>query len=185
MKKIVFYVSLACVLALTLQSCPIAQSPTDAHTFIVSPEDSVEYRYYHNNDKKSPTSKTLAPSIYPQGMIWIADVWNKQYKQDEYHELHVRKLTNNAEAIVIEGSEVFINDSLCQYEDFKDPADTLYGPALPYALEDVIEQLELHYPNLVHRINDTEEHHFSNYKVSVDRSLMPRITLPKVNTYDN
>lgn len=91
---------------------------------------------------------------------------------------------------MIESPRIYINDELVSLSSFTDPADTIldvvnvFGQVetivikkqqVPYKLADVISKLEKSYPNLIHRINDSDTHNFSNYQVSITNSLFPII----------
>lgn len=187
------------ILALTMQGCPSSINEPQNHyesrtgeAYILSTKDTVKVKHY--DSKEYPHTDTLYPLDYLQHVIWYAEPHDSIEHSVETHELHVQKLTTHAEIIVIEGSPLYINDELWSLDSFTDPSDTIdilvnaFGeqqqivrhkrPA-PYELVDVIEQLELHYPNLVHHVNDTEKHNFSNYQVSMVKSLYPKIYIDK------
>jgi hypothetical protein len=197
MKKVLFYICLISFV-FTFQGCPDV-GPNQEHydpqwgaVAILSPQDSVYVRYY--DSAELPHEMVLSPSSYLQQAVWYAEYDKDVLHSEEIHELHVRKLTNNDESIVIEGDRIYINDTLWGYESFYDPADSIvidwdwgslsYDTTIvhyeqcPYELSDVIEQLSLHYPDLVHRLNDTVEHNFSNHQIIRDRKNWPRIYLP-------
>ena len=199
MKKFLFYMCLIGIV-FTFQGCPY-MSPIQNHTdpqppgmtSIFSPQDSVYVRSY--DAEGLPHEMVFPPSIYQNGVSWWYEYSDDIPHSTEKHELHVRKLTNYEESIVIEGDAVYINDTLWSLQTgFADPADSIkiewnwitqkydtlkrhYKPC-PYELSDVIEQLSLHYPDLVHRLNDTVEHNFSNHQIVSDRENWPRIYLP-------
>ena len=205
MQKKIFYLCLVGI-AFVFQGCPgsinqpqTSVDRTTGFTFVLSPQDSIKVRYY--DFVEQPHTKIFAPSNYlnivtwaPEQRKWDPDKGTIHTPHDEEkHELHLRKLTNYEETIVIEGCGVFINDTYWDYASFRDPADTIrlfwnfethkqdtviipIKPC-PYKLEDIIEQLELHYPDIVHRLNDTIEHNFSNYLVSQPKEIL-HINLP-------
>ena len=187
------------ILALTMQGCPSSINEPQDHyesstacAYILSPKDTIKVRSY--DSKENPKENTLYPSDYLQQTTWYSGARDGVKHSVEKHELHVKKLTSNAEVVVIEGMKLYINDELWGFTSFIDPSDTIqewvnaFGekqqivvhiqPA-PYELADVIEQLELHYPSLVHRLNDTEEHNFNNYQATLDVSSFPKIYIDK------
>jgi hypothetical protein len=200
MKKVLFYLCLVGIVFI-LQGCPfLGAGPMQGHydpvigcASIFSPLDSVYVRSY--DAAELPHEETLPPSNYLIGVSWYAEYSEDIPHSTEKHELHVRKLTNNEECIVIEGYGVYVNDTAWSLQtNFKDPADSIitywnwdslsYDTVIvhykqcPYELSDVIEQLSMHYPNLVHGLNDTVEHNFSNHQIVGDRKNWPRIYLP-------
>lgn len=196
MKKKLFYLCLVCII-LAFQGCvgPIQTNyvETIGYAYVLSPQDSFKIRFY--NLKGYPTDTIFSPSNYLEVCPWYPEQSEDIPHSEEKHELHVRKLTNYDESIVIEGGEIYINDECWYYSDMQDPADSLliywnldslrYDTVIihpnkcPYEVTDVIEQLSLHYPDLVHRLNDTEEHNFSNYQLNKDNKNSPRIYLPE------
>ena len=199
MKKVLFYLCLVGIVFI-LQGCPLIgpgpmqdrYDPQLGMAFILSLKDSVYTRFY--DAAELPHDTTFPPSIYLNGVTWYAEYSDEIPHSAEKHELHIRKLTNNEECIVIEGDAVYINDTLWSLQTFNDPADSIriywnwdsfsydtvivHNKQCPYELSDVIEQLSMHYPNLVHRLNDTVEHNFSNHQIVGDRKNWPRIYLP-------
>ena len=198
MKKVLFYVYLIGAV-FAFHGCPIG--PIQNNTVLVtgcahiySPKDSVSVRYY--DAAGLPHYNIFSPSNYFRQQEWYPEQSEDIPHSEEKHELHVRKLTNYDESIVIEGGEIYINDECWYYSDMQDPADSLliywnldslrYDTVIihpnkcPYEVTDVIEQLSLHYPDLVHRLNDTEEHNFSNYQLNcTNNKNSPRIYLPE------
>ena len=217
MKKSIYYICLIAAI-LCLQGCPYI-GPNDpenpkgqtegmgnnqtcnntifGQAYLLSPSDSVSTRYYLEAYSQN---YTISPSNYLQEMIWTAvasdydsPVTSQPYDAEK-NQLHIKKLTNYSEAIVLECGVIYINDERWPLSNFRDPSDTIiieknalgkqdtirqHFKIPPYDLQKVIEQLELNYPELVHRINDTTTHHFKNYEVSRNPSLFPKIYLQK------
>ncbi len=196
MKKFLFYLCLVCII-LAFKGCigPLQTNyvETIGYAYVLSPQDSFKIRFY--NLKGYPTDTIFSPSNYLEVCPWYPEQSEDIPHSEEKHELHVKKLTNKSESIVIEGYHIYINDTLWGYNSFTDPADSIAYfwnwdklardtviiriKQCPYKLADVIEQLSLHYPDLIHRLNDTEEHNFSNYQIIRDIKQTPRIYLPK------
>ena len=201
MKKVLFYVCLIGIV-FTFQGCPLIgpgpmqdrYDPVIGCAYIYSPKDSVYVRYY--DIAECPYDKTFSPSDYFYQQEWYPEQEADVLHSGEKHELHVRKLTNNGESIVIEGRGIYINDECWYYDSMMDPADSIrvfwnldslrYDTVIfhrqyvcPYKVVDVIEQLSLHYPDLVHRLNDTIEHNFNNHLLNTsNHTTYPRIYLP-------
>lgn len=186
MKKVLFIISIVCV-ALTMQSCPGSIGGYEPHgdynvkvgvASILTSQDTIDV-------KDNIELRTLYPSNYLQPCLWFPE----RNSFTGVHELHVQKLSNNGESIVIEGDGIYINDELVPFSCFTDPSDTIFQIVnafgktetivikkcqVPYELTDVINQLEINYPHLVHHINDMEDHHFNSYRINKDE-LFPRI----------
>ena len=198
MKKVLFYVYLIGAV-FAFHGCPIIGPIQNnavlvtGSAYIYSPKDSVSVRYY--DLEELPHYNIFSPSNYFRQQEWYPEQSEDIPHSEEKHELHVRKLTNYDESIVIEGRDIYINDERWYYGDMQDPADSLFiawnrdslrydtiiihRNKCPYKVDDIIEQLSLHYPDLIHRLNDMEEHNFSNYQLNKDNKNSPRIYLPE------
>lgn len=191
MKKYTLYVGLI-MITLAMQSCPISQNNDKVGcAFLISPQDIVDVRSY--DLLEDVEYHTYYACDYPQQMSWTPEQSEKTPHSVELHELHIRKRTNKSESIVIEGYGLYINDEYWTYLNFSDIPDRtreiidpytgevqtldIHFERSPYDLEDVIKELDKNYPELVHRINDTEEHSFKHYEVSHYRNAIPRITI--------
>lgn len=196
MKKSLYAISII-FSAITLQSCPGSiNQPQNVYNsrhgeaYILTLNDTLQIKY--SDAKENQHISLLYPSDYLQQVSWFPEQEDSVKHAVDIHELHVRKETDNGEVVVIEGYNIFINDEPWNYNAFTDPADTIQEvinalgqvetiiikkrPA-PYKLEDVIEQLELNYPDYVHRFSDMETHHFNNWEVTMDKSKWPKIYL--------
>lgn len=196
MKKILFAISIITI-GLTFQSCPSHRNEpqnvmNSRHgcAYILSVNDTVQAKF--SDVKEYPHTDILYPSTYPQQVTWYPEQDDSIQHSANIHELRLKKLTDNGEAIVIESSQIYINDEVWSLSSFTDPADTireiidalgqkqtivLHKKPAPYNLDDVIEQLELNYPEYIHRFSDTETHHFNNWQVTMDKNLIPKIYL--------
>ena len=173
MKKSILYISIIC-LALSLQGCPITcNNTTTGFAYVLSLQDTIECMQY---DGLSGMEKNglVYPSNYLTRVHWGVNP-DESYPAEK-NVLYLKKLTNHAECIVILGYCLYINDMLYSYDSYGYQYKmNASEDNSPYTLEDIIEQLELHYPHLVYRIHDTDTHVFDDYKVSHDKSLYPRI----------
>ena len=196
MKKLSLAISVIC-LALTLQSCPSHRNDPQnvmntrfGCAYILSVNDTVQAKF--SDVKEYPHTDILYPSIYPKQVTWYPEQDDSIQHSANIHELRVKKLTDNGEVIIIESSRFYINDEYWALDSFTDPADTirevidalgqkqtivLHKKPAPYNLNDVIEQLELNYPQYVHRFSDLKTHNFSNWEVTMHENLYPRIYL--------
>lgn len=180
MKKLFEILSLICIAAI-LQGCPTTSTNTKwGVAYVLTASDTAEV--YYSNVAGGRMSRDLFPSAYLQQIIWYPEQHNSVKHSEEKHELHLRKMTNNSEAVVIEAEAIYINDVLYDLSGYYDPADSVqmgidalgqtytiitHKPTQPpYDLADVIDELEKTYPDVVHRVNDTEWHNYKNYKYS-------------------
>lgn len=184
MKKSILYISIIC-LALSLQGCPITNTNhATGLAYLLSVQDTVEVVSYNMRDYVQ--SEVLYPKNTLQYMAWTIDRNDPNSLQND--KLQITKQTNHAESLVIIGQGVYINDKFWHYHSITNMS--LDEPTVseglsenkgnftnrcPYSLAEIIEQLSLHYPHLLLRINDVEPHYVDNYEATVVYEKVPKI----------
>ena len=180
-------------LTLGLSSCGWFMSPVQTHTdeysgsaFIYSPKDSIYYRSY---DIYPNGQRKLEEVLHPSQQYGNRVEWNslslsdtlKNERDKELHYLHIKKLTNQGLAYVIEGYGIHINNQRYIYIQWEAQGDsTTYTnpatgitedipvqalPTPPYSLQQVIDTLLEYYPQYVKVIDDTEEYLIGDYEL--------------------
>lgn len=207
MKKSIYYICLIAAI-LCLQGCPYVEpndpenpkeqtggmggmqdyyiDPTVC-MYILSPMDTIcTYRYFREGIRID----SFPSSNYVVQHCWLEPIGEKH--DEKLHELHFKKNTNYDDAIVIECPALYINDEFWSFQSYEDPADSLiihqtelgadttirHRKAPIYDLQAVINELELNYPQYIHRISDTLMHHLRNNGVSGYGAVFPKIYLP-------
>ena len=162
MKKILLFVAFA-MLALIFQGCPGTFGPAlenDIYAYLYTPADSVYVRYYYiQGDREHQKHEDIcAPSKGVTVIKWYSDIQgDSALHDDEYHNLHVRKLSNQTPAYVLLCQYVTINGMKISWtylpSRYYDPDNSTEFPFI----EQVIDSLLIHYPETVVSIDDMQE----------------------------
>lgn len=113
MKKLFEILSLFFVAAI-LQGCPTTKTNTRwGVAYVLTASDTAEV--YYSNVAGDRMSCDLFPSAYLQQVLWYPEQDNSIEHSEEKHELHLRKMSNNSESVVIEAEAVYINDVFLRF----------------------------------------------------------------------
>ncbi|MBR1809963.1 MAG: hypothetical protein IJ776_11360 [Paludibacteraceae bacterium] len=194
MKKLMRNIFVLLVLSACLYACDrVIMSPIQTNygvkrgdAFVYSQKDTIITRSY---DPQNGRKKELCfpPDDFFFMVPWYPEQDETIKHNEEKHELHLRKISNNGVAYVIEGSSLYINDTLISYASWcnpkedtvivsgmfgrKDTVITKIDNPAPYPLMQVIDTLIEYYPQYVTILTDTLEHSFKNVEATDERNF--------------
>lgn len=165
-------------LALTFQGCPGKNPPQDTTRFgyIYAPKDSTVVRFYWSKDNGiyedfEYICPPNSPEVYSQVAWFCPEKYHEITYDEELHNLHVRRLSEEGPCYVLLSRGVKINGTFYGWANFYTPAienivngDTIYRH-VPVPIEQVIDTLQRQEPQRVVEIKGLQEQsiysHFS------------------------
>lgn len=170
--------ALLIVLSLILQACPHYEGNTvpNREAWIYAPMDSTYCRLYPCEVNPPKEERILLPNKDNERQYYLVswfcpESYNKHTAyNEEYHNLHIRRITEKGDCYVLLGYGVKINGVNYTWQGMyisKSVSDTLKKEDSPYPLTQVIDSMKKQCPDRVFCIKGKEEQSiYSSFRYS-------------------
>lgn len=178
------------VVSFVLQGCPHSYHiESNKEAFIYTPLDTTYVRRYHTKGiyyKEEGNLPPNAPGVNHYVYWYCPEKYEFEYDNsltydEELHNLHVRRITENGDCYVLLDMRVKINGTDYIWSEFYSPqieiinGDTIYKEQPPCSIAQAIDSLKKYYPDYVISIDGKEEK--SIYSSIASGSAAPSITI--------